>query len=164
VSEAHHFLPSPGPRYRRRLEVQIAPLENGLCEATARLEFQYPDAVVCRVYELVLRIDEATRTIVDARAPVFFAENESCATTLPLVQQLVGLNVLEKYLWRIHRLFGASSGCQHLLELSEEIGRAWFNRMTSRFKQGMESFDPSIVAEHCAGLRSAALKLMGGTR
>jgi hypothetical protein len=161
VTQAHLIRPSPGPRYRRLLETQLTLLESGLCEATARLELHYPDGVVCRVYELVLRIDERTGTIVEAVAPIFFAENESCAASVRLVERLVGLDILEKYPWRVHRIFGTSSGCQHLLELSEELGRAWFNRMVSRLEQGMVSFDPALLAEHCAGLRAELQKLEG---
>lgn len=165
MTEAHSIPPGPGgPHYRRRLETQLTPLGGGLCEARARLEFHYPDGVLCRVYELTMRIDEATRIIVDARVPLFFAENDSCTAPLRRVQDLVGLHVLEKYMWRVHRIFGASSGCQHLLELSEEIGRAWFNRMTARVKLRMDvpdSADYSRLSEHCAGLPTEIDKLLG---
>jgi hypothetical protein len=144
------------------METQITPLGNGYCEAVARLELHYPDGVECRVYELTLRIEEATLNIVEASAPIFFAENEACNTTVRLVEQLVGLNILEKYTWRIHRIFGSSSGCQHLLELSEEIGRTWFNRMTSRGQKRMERppVDLRIIGEQCAGLRVEVQKYM----
>jgi hypothetical protein len=137
------------------METQITPLGDGYCDAVARLELHYPDGVEYRVYELALRIEEATLKIVQARTPIFFSENEACAATVPLVEQLVGLSVLDRYTWRIHRIFGSSSGCQHLLELSEEIGRTWFNRMTARGQKRMERppVDLKILSEQCAGLR-----------
>lgn len=170
MTASHLIEPNPaGSGYLRRMETRLTPLDGQICEAAARLEFHFPDGVECRIYELVMRIDEATRTIVDARVPVFFAENELCGTTVQLVTQLVGLNVLEKFTWRIHRIFGTSCGCQHLLELSEEIGRAWFNRMAAsariaaRSNRGLDGFDLSLLGEHCAGLKLEAQKLMGIT-
>jgi hypothetical protein len=163
VTQGALLLPTVGgPRYRRRMEAQLTPLENGQCEAIARLEFYYPDGADSRVYELTMRIDQTSGTILEARVPIFFAENDACAVTAGLVEQLVGLNVVEKFTWRIHRLFGNNGGCKHLLELSEEIGRAWFNRMATVAQQRMDKSYLEIVEDHCAGLRHFAAQARQG--
>jgi hypothetical protein len=89
---------------------------------------------------LVLKVDRASMTILDAEAKMHHFPHEECATIEPAFRRLVGLSVTRGYNRAVQDRLGRQLGCSHLEFLARAMGPAVIQSMASSASRAGRNF------------------------
>lgn len=125
------------PTHRRTITIESFDDDGATFEVRARLTDERPWATdetqvpVLHQMVLVLTVDRASATIVDANAEMLNYPHVECAIIAPAFRQLVGLSVTRGFNREVQARLGRERGCTHLEFLARAVGPAVIQAMAS---------------------------------